>query len=98
MWGNSGLWDVHSPCPSRAMGLILQGRSLRQAPLLSAHRKAGACSRVRPVLACLEKGWGIFSYSLGVRDGGAPLLVNHVRSYKTTLKIHSVHCPSQHFL
>lgn len=32
------------------------------------------------MLVLLEKGWGTSSHSLGVRDGGAPLLVNHVLS------------------
>lgn len=89
MWGGLGLWDVHSPRPSRAVSLILQGWSSGQALLPGAQRKAGCCSSARPEPARLEKGWGTSSHSQGVRDG-----VNQVLSQQTK-KGRSVHCPPQ---
>lgn len=81
--GDSGLRRVHGggSHPGRAMGPILQGWSLKQAPPFQCSEKGWSLNWcVRWAVALLEKGWGICSHSFSVRGGGAPLPINHVLS------------------
>lgn len=84
--------------PQQHCGSHPAGWRLRQALLLGARRQAGACSRVSPVLARLEKGCDTQPQPWCQRGWCSPARQPRPLTEDPPTKIRGVHCPSQHRL